>query len=552
MELKPYEVIIIGSGATGGVAALTLAKAGIKVLVIESGPELSVNQAFSSEPQNTFKRLFGLLSGEYRKQAQHPGFWKSNPLLYSNEKENIYLNPKERPFIWTQGQQVGGKSLTWGGITLRLSDYDFKASEKDKFGPSWPISYSDLSSHYSKLENLLRVHGNKDGLDQLPDGEYVGKVPFTESETFFAKRIQSILGYKVIHSRGFEAYKANKENQEWPRYSSPGCTLKIAISTGNVQILPNHIAERLILNPERNKSKGIIAINKKNKDRIFLKGKLIIVCASTIQSLRFLLNSQEDNVENGFIDPSGNLGKYLMDHISICRFFSLPKKYLNNNREIESGNQSLSGAGSFFIPFGNNHKIYNSADFIRGYGIWGGIDRFEPPKFLKRKPDSKIGFLIGHGEVLPNKNNKVTLSKSLDKWGMNVPYIDCQWGENEKKMVTHMTNTIEKIINTSGGKVESLEKLIFIPLIERFVRNSLALQKEAPPPGYYIHEVGGAPMGEKEETSVLDQWNKLWVCKNVLVVDGACWPTSSWQSPTLTMMAITRRACLNAIKNWRY
>ena len=548
MELKPYEVIIIGSGATGGVAALTLAKAGIKVLVIEAGPELSIDHAFGSEPKNTFKRLFGLINGEYRKQAQHPGFWKANPLLYSNEKENIYINPKDRPFLWTQGQQVGGKSLTWGGITLRLSDYDFKAAEKDGYGPSWPIDYSDLRQHYSKLETFLRVHGNQDGLDQLPDGEYVKALPFTESEKYFATKVKSELGYEVIHSRGFEKYKLDKRSKEWPRYSSVGSTLKVAISTGNVQILNNHIAERFIMNSERNQANGVIVINKKNKRRTFLESKLIILCSSTIQSLKFLLNSKEDKSENGFIDPSNSLGHNLMDHVSICRFFSLKSKYLNNTKKYKVENQMLSGAGSLFLPFGNKHSIFNNTDFIRGYGIWGGIDRFEPPKYIKKDPDSKIGFLIGHGEVLANKNNKVTLSKSLDKWGLNIPHIDCKWGENEKRMVSHMTSTIEEIIKCSDGEIKSLDKLIHMPFLDKLKQNSLAFQDEAPPPGYYIHEVGGAPMGELEETSVVDKWNKLWKCKNVLVVDGACWPTSAWQSPTLTMMAITRRACKNLIK----
>ena len=548
MELNPYEVIVVGSGASGGVAALTLAKAGIKVLVIDAGKELSIKQAFRSEPENSIQRFYGLITGEYRKQAQHPGFWKTNPLLYANEKENKYLTPNKRPFIWTQGQQVGGRSLTWGGITLRLSDYDLKASVNDGFGPSWPIEYSDLCSHYSNLETLLRIHGHYDGLAQLPDGKYVGETPFTECEKFFAEKIESRLGYKVIHSRGFEEYNYNNKKPEWPRFSSPGSTLKLAISTGKVQILSNHIAENLIMNSEKSKAKGIIVVNKKNNNRIFLKSNLIIICASTIQTLRLLLNSQENNNEDGFIDPSASLGLNLMDHISSCRFFSMPNSNKNLNEVSNKKKNVLSGSGSFFIPFGNRHKIFNNVDFIRGYGIWGGIDRFQLPNFIKRNPNSKIGFLIGHGEVLANKNNKVTLSEIKDKWGIKIPNIDCKWGENERKMVKHMNKTIEEIIVNADGEINSLEKLLYLPFIDKLTKNAIALQEQSPPPGYYIHEVGGAPMGNNEESSVVDNWNRLWRCPNVLVVDGACWPTSSWQSPTLTIMAITRRACLQAIK----
>ena len=545
MSNKSYEAIVIGSGATGGVAALTLAKEGVKVLVIEAGPKLEAMEALGSEPSNTLKRLWCLLSGTHRIQAQHPGFWKTNPFLYANEKENLYFHPEGKPFIWSRGKQVGGKSLTWGGITLRLSDYDLHAAKNDGFGPEWPINYSDLSLHYSILENLLKVYGNKDGIDHLPDGEYIGALPFTEVEELFIERVHSKLGYKIIHSRGFESH--TETNNNWPRYSSVGSTLKSAIETGNVELITNHIAEKLIIDPGKNKAQGVQIINQANGQKKVINSKLIVLCASTINSLRFLLNSEKQYQENGFEDKSGLLGKKLMDHISTCRFFSLPFKSNNSNLGKHSSRQTLSGAGSFFIPFGNNSENYKKVDFIRGYGIWGGIDRFEPPSFLKQAPLSKIGFLIGHGEVLPYKNNKVTLSSKLDKWGLPIPKIDCEWKENEQKMVDHMNSTINKIIQSAGGEMLPIHKLIHVPFLKTFFENSLATQKQAPPPGYYIHEVGGAAMGESQDTSVVDKWNRLWNCKNVLVVDGACWPTSAWQSPTLTMMALTRRACLKAI-----
>jgi len=168
---------------------------------------------------------------------------------------------------------------------------------------------------------------------------------------------------------------------------------------------------------------------------------------------------------------------------------------------------------------------------------------------LKSKPNTKTGFLIGHGEVLPYADNKVTLTQELDDWGIAIPHINFKWNKNELKMVEHMNKTIEKCILSSGGEMKPIEELINAPFFKQIANSSVALKQGPPPPGYYIHEVGGAPMGTKEENSVLDKWNSLWRCKNLKVVDGACWPTSSWQSPTLTMMAITRRACISALKN---
>ena len=546
MNQKPYEAIIIGSGATGGMAALTMAKAGVRTLVIERGPELEINQANGTEPCNMIRRLIGVTTGKYQNQPQHPGFWKSNPLLYADKKANPYTYPPKAPFMWTQGNQVGGRSLTWGGITLRLGKDDFEASKDKEYKLEWPINYKDLESHYLEIESFLKVYGNRDKLDQIPDGEYIGNIPFTETERIFASNIKEKLDIPFIHSRGFGP---NKDQTKWPKYSSLGSTLKEAVRLGKAEILSDHIAEKLILNNDRKSAKGVIVINQKTGERIELESKLIILCSSTIQTIRFLLSSEEKNNSNGLVEPSQLLGKNLMDHISTCRFFTVPQEGNLNNLKNKNNKQSLSGAGSFFIPIGRNRS--NKNNVIGGYGIWGGIDRFEPPDFLKKYKDTKMGFLIGHGEVLANDKNTVSLSKRTDQYGISIPHISIVWRENEKRMVKEMNNIIELIINSGNGTILPVHEILNIPFAKQILNKSIAIKDTAPPPGYYIHEVGGAPMGKIKEKSVVDNWNRLWECKNVLVVDGACWPTSSWQSPTLTMMAITKRACEKAIISLR-
>ena len=539
---NPYEVIIIGSGATGGMAALTLARAGVRVLVVERGPELEVKEANGTEPCNMIRRLIGVSTGDYQDQPQHPGFWKSNPLLYANKKANPYTHPINAPFMWTQGNQVGGRSLTWGGITLRLAKEDFEASKEKEYNLEWPISYKDLESHYSEIEKFLEIYGNKDGLNQLPNGEYIGKIPFTDSESRFASDIKEKLKIPIIHSRGFGI---NKDKNNWPKYSSQGSTLKEAFRLGKVEILSNHIVDKLVLNKSRTSAKSIVVVNKKNGERSELECKLIILCSSTIQTIRILLSSEESNNTNGLIDPSQLLGKNLMDHISTCRFFTVPTDKNLNNYSNRHHKNLLTGAGSFFIPIGRGKSRENN--FVGGYGIWGGIDRFEPPDFLKKYKGTKTGFLIGHGEVLPNNENTVSLSKRTDQFDIAIPHISIVWRENEKRMVTEMNRMIELIINAGNGNIIAANDILNIPFAKEILNKSVATQKDAPPPGYYIHEVGGAPMGNNKEKSVVDNWNRIWECTNVLVVDGACWPTSSWQSPTLTMMAITKRACEKAI-----
>ncbi len=532
----PWDAIVVGSGASGGVAAMTLAEGGARVLVVEAGPDLTSTQAFGAELGNLVRRIIGLTSGSHRRQSQHPGYWKANPRLYADERIHPYEHPVDQPFLWTRGLQVGGRSLTWGGITLRLSDEDLVGVAVEDEQVGWPLRSSDLTPHYAELERWLGVHGGRDGLNHLPDGDTQPALPATPAEQRFAEAVQQQLGYPVIPSRGFGPSPQGQVTW-WPRSSSCGSSLPRAMATGRTQLLPGHLVERLLMDAGGNKAIGVVAVDQANGNHKELKADLVVLAASTIQTVSILLRSCRREQSNGLEDPSGRLGTRLMDHVSTSQFFSFP--------ELIQGDQpSLTGAGSFFVPFGRN---LSSADFQGGYGLWGGIGRFDPPRWLRRRPSSITGFLIGHGEVLPRAENRVTLSDCTDRWGVRVPSISCRWSANELAMVRHMRVSIQACIDAAGGEAKSIKDLFHLPLVEPFLDGAVALSDGAAPPGYYIHEVGGAAMGASETNSVVDSFNRLWRAPNVLVVDGACWPTSAWQSPTLTMMALSRRACLVAL-----
>ncbi len=535
-----FDAVVVGAGANGSVAAMVLAEAGCRVLLLEAGPELTSAQAHRNEPLDSLRRLAHLAGGRQRNQANHPGYWKHNPELFIDERFHPYTTPADQPFLWTRGRQVGGKSLTWGGITLRLSPSEFRAGERDGHGPSWPIGSEDLAPFYGRLERLLGIHGHADGLSQLPDGEFLPPLPLTPGEAHLRQAIGRELDLPLIHSRGF-ALPRPGDGSSWPRSSAQGCTLARALATGRVRLRPNAQVSHLQMKPGDDRAEAVVLIDTLSGRFERVEAPLVVLCASTIESVRILLNSQEGRQSGGLVDPSGSLGQYLMDHISTCRFFSIP------GIARPEGPVELSGAGSCFIPNTVNLQGDDGLGFRRGYGIWSALQRFDPPRLLQRRPQEAVGFLIAHGEVLPEADNCISLDAEVrDHWGLAVPHISCRWGNNESAMVAHMHARMQAVVAAAGGTIRPLEELFKLPLLEPWILRSAAIRPEAPPPGYYIHELGGARMAAEQEGGVVDSWNRCWRARNVLVTDGACWPSAGWQSPTLTEMAVTWRACAAA------
>jgi choline dehydrogenase-like flavoprotein len=516
---------------------MVLAEAGLRVLVLEAGPEVRPEQLRSREPLHSLKRLAWFSEGSRRLQANHPGYWKNNPALFVDERRHPYSTPADAPFLWTRGRQVGGKSLTWGGITLRLSDLEFQAGQRDGIGPSWPIGSAELAPYYDRLERLLGVHGHCDGLAQLPDGQYRPPLPFTPGERHLQQAIGRELGLPLIHSRGFARHRPSAE-QPWPASAAQGVTLRRALATGRVRLRPESVVSHLEFDRTQQRAEAVVLVDARTGRQQRIAAPLVVLCASTIETVRILLHSSEQQRPGGLIDPSGCLGRFLLDHISTCRFFSIP------DLPAPEAPAELSGAGSCFIPNTVNLDDQGTLPFRRGYGIWAALQRFDPPAFLQRRPGEAVGFLIAHGEVLPEASNQVRLDPELrDAHGLPAAHISCRWGPNEAAMVAHMHGRMQAVVAAAGGTIRPIEDLFRLPLLEPLVRRSSAVRPEAPPPGYYIHELGGARMAARAEDGVVDAWNRCWEATNVLVTDGACWPTAGWQSPTLTEMAVTWRAC---------
>ena len=318
-------------------------------------------------------------------------------------------------------------------------------------------------------------------------------------------------------------------------YSSLGSSLKAAIATGNVTLRSDAMVSHVIFDPDTHKARGVGYIDRNTNQAYEAFGRTVVLCASTIESVRILLHSTEKYQTAGLTNASGMLGRFLMDHVSTSTFFFLPK--IKQPKTFD-----LSGCDSFFIPCFSNLETQHEK-FLRGYGIWGGVQRFDLPHILRKVGDGSIGFLIAHGEVLPRYDNRVQLSNDVvDAWGLPVPHIECAWSENEHLMLDHMHRQIDEIIKLAGGKNMQLTEIFHVPIFSEFVSKMEDTMAFSAPPGYYIHEVGGARMGTSENNSVVNAHNQIWEAPNLFVTDGACWTSSGWQSPTLTEMAITARA----------
>lgn len=540
MEDLLYDAIVIGSGATGGVAAKQLCEAGLKVLVLEAGRNFKGGREYGSQATNMAKSLYRhFVSRNQRTQELHGGYWEVNPDLFTDDEKNPYTTPKGKPYRWIRGRQLGGRSLTWGGVTFRFSDYEFKAASHDGYGEDWPIGHAELDPHYTMLEKFLHTHGSLEGLPSLPDGAFLEPRPLTPGEKIFKAKVEARWPERrVIPARGIQAGRNPGKGEQYSRLSSPGTTLAAANATGNLTLRSDAVVAKITIDENTGRAEGVEFIDGNTKVAHMARGKLVFCCASTIETLRILLRSTSRAHPDGLGASSGLLGKYVMDHIVSTLYFYMPEVKDDRREHFE-----LLGSDSIVVPRWMNLEGRLPEPYKRGFGIWGGIQRLPFPSLLLKKRGMAFGFLCAMGEAMPHADNTVTLDPAKkDAWGLSAPHISCSWIENDLMLAGAAQAATEEMIKEAGGVVSSLLDLVRTPMISDVMRG---MEREWMPttPGLFVHEVGGARMGTSPKSSVTNPSCQLWDAKNVFVTDGACWVSSGWQNPTLTEMAITARAC---------
>ncbi|MEW6208521.1 MAG: GMC family oxidoreductase [Acidobacteriota bacterium] len=548
-----YDAIIVGSGATGGWAAKELTEKGMRVIVLEAGRKVDPEKEFTEhkwpyevEYRDTISNR--LMYGKRQPvQAHCYACDEFSHQFFVDDIDNPYTTPDGKPFLWIRGRQVGGRTIMWGRQSYRLSDYEFKAASRDGFGDDWPISYAELAPYYDRVEAFVGISGSLENIPNLPDGKFLPPMKMTCGERLLKKAVESkwtdrraIIGRAAILTQNHNGrakchYCGHCERGCTTRsyFSSPASTLPAAAKTGRLTLRPNAVASHIIVDTNTGRAKGVAFIDRLTKRSHEVFGRVIVVCASTIESTRLLLNSASRQHPTGLGNSSETLGHYLMDHtysISVGGLVPAVAKYPYN---YDDGR-----ANGIYIPkFRNINERH--PDFLRGYGIQGGVQRGMLPPIAKsipgfgadlkkmiRETNGPAPFwMAAFGEMLPRKENRVTIDKDKkDSWGIPVARIECTHSDNERAMARDQLESLKEMAHAAGFEITNSNGILA-------------------PPGLCIHELGSARMGTDPKTSVLNKFNQSWDVKNVFVTDGASFTSSGCQNPTLTMMALTARAC---------
>lgn len=511
MAIKDYDVLIIGSGASGGMAAYTLTQKGVKCLMLDAGPQVDFTR------ERGLKNVYELPYRGFGKPGRLPHVLQANEFnanQWVDEAQVPYTHDPKEPYNWVRVRMIGGKSLFWARMSFRLSDYEFKAKDHDGFGENWPISYADLAPFYDRVEPIFRVTGRKEGLPQLPDGNFVPDESLDSTSTLkFAAAAKPF---------GIHVTKIRRALGNGQLASSLNLLLPDAMATGNLTLVPNAVVREITIDKNTGLANGAHFVDRHSGREIHAKARAVVVGAACLESTRLLLNSKIAN-------SSGVLGHYLHDQFYIT---SGVAAILPEARDGKSG-RGIGGSG--YIPrFRNLKKGEREKNFIRGYALDFSIGGTPDAKYfpswgdeLQKTLDSARGAGFATtvmGEVLPRFENHVSIDPSVkDAWGIPALNFKCKYSDNEFNMARDAVDTIGEVCKAAGWEVLNRNDKMF-------------------PPGYSIHEVGTCRMGDNPKTSVLNKWNQSHDIKNLFVVDGSSFVTGGSQNPTMTILSLSMRA----------
>jgi len=580
IKKQAYDVIVVGSGAAGGQTAYTLCMEGVRVLMLEAGrnyaPETETPM-FQTPDQaplrgtSTPEKAFGFYD------ATIDGGWQVPGEPYVNASQD-----DAGRFDWWRARMLGGRTNHWGRISLRNGAYDFKPYSRDGLGFDWPIDYADVAPYYDKVEMLIGVYGDNDGLENTPDSPAGVLLPPPKpkvSDLLVQQRagrlgVPVIAGHRAVLTRRLDAdnlpaklHPGNAEAQRilresmlrraacwWATPCGRGCStganyqsttvhLPPALATGRLDIVCDAMVREVVLGAN-GKAEGVRFIDRTSGKEFSASARVVVLAASACESARILLNSKSTSFPDGLANSSGKVGRYLMDTVGTSLNGQVP---LLENLPLH--NEDGADGGHMYSPWWlYKEQLAGKLGFARGYHIEFGGGRRMPEMHTgaglewltggsygqKFKQDARryygsfVGF-AGRGEMIPNEHSYCEIDPQVkDKWGIPVLRFHWQWSEHETRQAAHMKRTFAEIIDAMGGRVQG----------EVETDGAKAIHSG----GSIIHELGGAIMGADPKTSVTDRWCRTWDVDNLYITDGAVFASNADKNPTLTIMALAWRA----------
>ncbi len=553
MSTKQYDAIVVGSGISGGWAAKELTEKGLNVLLLERGRDIEHIKDYVNATKESWEFPHRGIRPTQQMLEDYPVLKRDYPLnetvldLWVKDKECPYTETK--PFSWFRGYHVGGRSLMWGRQSYRFNKWDFEANLADGHGVDWPIRYDELAPWYSHVEKFAGIQGSKEGLDVLPDGEFMPPMDLNCVEKDVAEKLKKyyrgqrhlIIGRSanitVPHEGRTNCQYRNRCWRGCPfggYFSTQSSTLPAAMKTGKLTLRPFSIVTQVLYDKNTQKAKGVEILDATDNKTVQYQAKIIFLCASAFNSTWILMNSATDIWPDGLGSSSGELGNNVMDHHFRCGAGATAEGY---GDRYQFGRRPT---GVYVPRFRNVYDDKRS--YVRGFGYQGGAGRgrgvqvaeftigAELKEALSVPSDNWHMGIMGFGEMLPYHENKISLNKTVkDKWGLPVLDMDVEIKENEKKMREDMMNDAKEMLEAAG------------------LKNAYTYDYGYEV-GMGIHEMGTARMGRDAKSSVLNGNNQVWDCKNVFVTDGACMTSASCVNPSLTYMAMTARAANFAVE----
>ncbi|MBX9781621.1 MAG: GMC family oxidoreductase [Chitinophagaceae bacterium] len=546
-DKNTYDAIVIGSGISGGWAAKELCEKGLRTLIVERGKHVEHKKDYPTAMLNPwdFPHRNKIPPPEADKSpivSHCYAYTEASKHFFVKDYEHPYI--QEKPFSWIRGYQLGGKSLLWARQTQRWSKYDFEGPARDGFAVDWPIRYNDISQWYTYVESFAGISGNKDGLEVLPDGDFLPAWEMNDAEKELQQKIMAAYPDRyVIQGRCAHLTSPRQIHLDQGRgkcmarnlcergcpfgayFSSNSSTIPAAQKTGNLHIQTDAVVDSLLYDEKENKVTGVRVVDANTHEVIIYKTRIIFVNAACLNTNLILLNSKTTRFPNGLGNDNGLLGKYIAFHNyrgTITAAYDGPMdRYYFGRRPTQ-------------VMMPNFRNVYQQeTDFKRGYMVHFNVSRrrgvpVEGIGAALKEGLAEAGgwsvYMMMQGETIPKETNKVYLSDTeRDAWGIPQLVTNVSYDDNDEKLLADFFKEGKAMLEKAGcTNVQTHDS------------------KQAP--GLDIHEMGGVRMGRDPNTSLLNEWNQLHNCKNVFVTDGACMTSTGTQNPSLTFMALTARA----------